>query len=40
MGRAMNAVFDTNIIIDALNGVADADAEYNRYDRVLITRIT
>ncbi len=25
----MNAVFDTNIIIDALKGVPDADAEYN-----------
>lgn len=36
----MIAVFDTNIVIDALNGVADADTEYNRYDRVLISRIT
>ncbi len=36
----MNAVFDTNIIIDALNGVADADAEYKRYERVLISRVT
>ena len=36
----MNAVFDTNIVIDALNGVAAADAEYNRYERVLINRIT
>ena len=34
------AVFDTNIVIDALNGVADADAEYGRYERILISRIT
>jgi predicted nucleic acid-binding protein len=34
------AVFDTNIIIDSLNGVAEADAEYARYERVLISRIT
>ena len=36
----MIAVFDTNIVIDALNGVAEADSEYSRYDRVLISRIT
>ena len=36
----MIAVFDTNIVIDALNGVDEADAEYGRYDRVLISRIT
>jgi predicted nucleic acid-binding protein len=36
----MNAVFDTNIVIDALNGVSDADAEYSRYARVFISRIT
>ena len=36
----MNAVFDTNIVIDALNGIPDADAEYSRYERVLISRIT
>lgn len=36
----MIAVFDTNIVIDALNGIADADAEYSRYERVLISRIT
>jgi predicted nucleic acid-binding protein len=34
------AVFDTNIVIDALNGIPEADAEYNRYERVLISRIT
>ena len=36
----MIAVFDTNIVIDALNGVAEADTEYSRYERVLISRIT
>ncbi len=36
----MIAVFDTNIVIDALNGVADADREYRRYERVLLSRIT
>ena len=36
----MIAVFDTNIVIDALNGAAQADEEYNRYERVLISVIT
>ncbi len=36
----MNAVFDTNLVIDALSGVAAADTEYNRYTRVLISRVT
>ena len=36
----MIAAFDTNIVIDALNGVAKAAAEYSRYERVLISRIT
>jgi len=36
----MIAVFDTNIVIDALNGAAEADTEYSRYERVLISRIT
>jgi predicted nucleic acid-binding protein len=40
MGQLMIAVFDTNIVIDALNGVTQADAEYGRYERVLISRIT
>jgi hypothetical protein len=31
----MIAVFDTNIVIDALNGVGNADHEYSRYERVL-----
>lgn len=36
----MIAVFDTNIVIDALNGATEADVEYSRYERVLISRIT
>jgi hypothetical protein len=36
----MIAVFDTNIVIDALNGVEEADTEYNRYELVLISRVT
>lgn len=36
----MIAVFDTNIVIDALNGVAEADAEFERYERIIISRIT
>ena len=36
----MIAVFDTNIIIDALNGFAQASAEYGRYELVFISRIT
>jgi len=34
------AVFDTNIVIDALNGLAEAKAEFERYERVAISRIT
>lgn len=36
----MIAVFDTNIVIDALNGAEEADSEYKLYERVLISRIT
>jgi predicted nucleic acid-binding protein len=36
----MNALFDTNILIDALNGVPEADTEYRRYERVSISIIT
>ena len=40
MGHVMIAVFDTNIVIDSLNGVLEADAEYTRYERVYLSRIT
>lgn len=36
----MIAVFDTNIVIDALNGLLEAETEYSQYKRVLISRIT
>jgi len=36
----MRAVFDTNIIIDAMNGVPQADTEYSSYERVFISIIT
>lgn len=36
----MIAVFDTNIVVDALNGVDDADREYRQYERVLISLVT
>jgi predicted nucleic acid-binding protein len=36
----MRAVFDTNIVIDALKGVPAVDEEYSRYERVFISLIT
>lgn len=36
----MIAVFDTNIVIDALNGREEVEDEYKRYERVLISLIT
>lgn len=36
----MKAVFDTNILIDYLNGFAEASAELSRYDERLISIIT
>ncbi len=36
----MRAVFDTNILIDYLNGRAEAEAELARYQERLISRIT
>ena len=35
----VNAVFDTNILIDALNGIDKANEEYARYEKVFISRI-
>jgi predicted nucleic acid-binding protein len=41
MGRALvKAVFDTNIIIDLLNGLVEANEEAGRYSRVSISRIS
>ena len=35
-----SALFDTNLVIDALNGIEMADAEYHRYEQVYISLIT
>lgn len=34
------SVFDTNIVIDALNGIDKADMEYQRYQKVYISLVT
>lgn len=36
----MAVLFDTNIVIDALNGISAADEEYSRHDTVHISVIT
>jgi predicted nucleic acid-binding protein len=36
----VNAVLDTNIVVDYLNGVAKADAEFRHYARPAISLIT
>lgn len=36
----MIAVFDTNIVIDLLNGISNADVEFDLYERVIISRVT
>ena len=36
----MTAVFDTNIVIDLLNGHAEAAEEYDRYGTAIISRVT
>ncbi len=36
----MNALFDTNIIVDYLNGIEHARTELRRYERVFISPIT
>jgi predicted nucleic acid-binding protein len=40
MTRAMNAVFDTNILIDYLNGIPEAKVELALYSRKSISIIT
>jgi predicted nucleic acid-binding protein len=40
MGPALKALFDTNILIDYLNGSEDAAAEMGRYHERLISVIT
>lgn len=36
----MIAVFDTNIVIDLLNGISNAGVEFDLYERVIISRVT
>ena len=36
----MKAVFDTNILIDLLNGVVEANNEVGRYSQVAISRVS
>jgi predicted nucleic acid-binding protein len=41
MGQALvKAVFDTNIIIDLLNGLVEANEELGRYSHVAISRVS
>src|SRR6187551_578448 len=40
MGEAMKAVFDTNILVDYLNGVAAARREVEQYEEIGISIIT
>ena len=40
MGQAMKAVFDTNILVDYLNGIADANHEIERYEEIAISIVT
>jgi predicted nucleic acid-binding protein len=41
MGRLLvNAVFDTNLLIDLLNGREEANNEVGRYSRLAISRIS
>jgi predicted nucleic acid-binding protein len=40
MGPEMKAVFDTNILVDYLNGVSAADRELDRYEEIAISIVT
>jgi predicted nucleic acid-binding protein len=40
MERAMRAVFDTNILIDYLNGREEAKAEFDLYEEKMISIVT
>jgi predicted nucleic acid-binding protein len=39
-GRVVNAVFDTGILIDYLQGISAAQSELGRYDHVAISGVT
>jgi hypothetical protein len=40
MGQVMKAVFDTNILVDYLNGVSAANHEIERYEEIAISIVT
>ena len=40
MGQAMKAVFDTNILVDYLNGIPAANHEIERYEEIAISIVT
>ncbi len=40
MGQVMKAVFDTNILVDYLNGIAAANHEIERYEEIAISIVT
>ena len=40
MGQVMKAVFDTNILVDYLNGIAAASREIERYEEIAISVVT
>jgi predicted nucleic acid-binding protein len=40
MGRVMKAVFDTNILVDYLNGIPAASRELDHYEEIAISIVT
>jgi predicted nucleic acid-binding protein len=40
MGKAMKAVFDTNILVDYLNGISAASREIEQYEEIVISIVT
>ena len=40
MGQVMKAVFDTNILVDYLNGISAANHEIERYEEIAISIVT
>lgn len=40
MGQVMKAVFDTNILVDYLNGISAANHEIERYEEIVISIVT
>lgn len=40
MGQVMKAVFDTNILVDYLNGIPAANHEIERYEEIAISIVT